>query len=253
MSEIRIQHHFLRRGDLVEGGELGRGRTDRVHQAGEHQHLGLDPGRQKLAVDVTEPGENLLHPFVPGIEPPEIKFQFLEGFLGQVHFPDAEIVAEKRVNRRRFLDPGFQGRAGQRQGASLRLTHRPQPIRIDFGQSHDDPGQFGGVQEDRPVEETLRIRVVQPANDMTAQGVALDPAHVLRFSALAAAVHRGDAKALTDVRQFIGPVAAVGGVAVKLQDRRALARRPARPEIFRVDPGAADPGKPQIETVSAPK
>ncbi len=108
------------------------------------------------------------------------------------------------------------------------------------------------IEKDRPEEEFAGIGVVEAADDVTAQGVALDATTVFRATALAAAIHRGNAEASAGVSEFIDPIAGVARVTVKLEDGGGFARGSRGgfgTQVFGVDAGAAYAGEPQIETL----
>ena len=54
VGEVGVDHHVLFGGDFVVGGELGRRRTDGVHEPGVKEDLGLNARGEKLDVDVAE-------------------------------------------------------------------------------------------------------------------------------------------------------------------------------------------------------
>src|ERR1019366_10275625 len=97
-------------------------RADRVHQAGVHEHLGLDARGEMLAVYVAELGEDLRLALVQRIELPEPRAQLLVGVLREVHFPDALVVAEKRKDRCGALDARLERGAGEGEPAALRAA-----------------------------------------------------------------------------------------------------------------------------------
>ncbi len=68
VAEVRVQEQVLFRRDLVIRGELGAGRTDRVHQADAHQYLCPDARREVLIIDIAEAGENSRFTLVERVE-----------------------------------------------------------------------------------------------------------------------------------------------------------------------------------------
>src|SRR5207302_4353013 len=85
--------------------------------------------------------------------------------------------------------------------------------------------------------------------DVALDGVAARAAAVFAEAALAAAIERGDGKAERDVGQLFDPVAAIGGVAVELQDGGMRRGRAFWPQVFGVDAAAADAGEKQMKAI----
>ena len=251
VGEVGVDYHVLFGGDFVVGGELGRRRTDGVHEAGVKEDFGLNARGEKLDVDVAEFFKNGGFALVAGIEGAEVEAEFFVGGFSLVHFPDALVVAEKRVDGSDAFEARLKRGAGEGEGTALGGTHRTDAGGVHFGERHDDAGELGGIEEDLAEEQFLGVGIVEAADDVTAEGVALHAAPILGAPTLAAAVHGGDAKAGAGVGELGDPVAGLTGVAVELKDGGVFCRRPGAvfgPEVFGVDPGAADAGEPEVET-----
>ena len=250
MAEVGVDHDVLLGRDFVVGGELRTRGADGVHQAGEHEDLGFDARGEVLQVDVAELGEDFGFALVARVEEAEVIFELGVGVLGLVHFPDALVVAEEGEDGGGAFDARFEGGAGDGEGAALGAAHGADAGGIDFGERHDGAGELGRIQKNVTEKEIVGVGIVETADDVSAQGVAEDAAHVLGFAALAAAVHRGDAETLAGVGEFSGPVAAVAGVAVELEDGGSIFGAGGA-EVFGVDAGAADAGEPEVEAFDA--
>ena len=88
---------------------------------------------------------------------------------------------------------------------------------VDFGETHHDTGELHCIEENLTEGEVARVRIVEAADDVPTECRAFYAAIVLGAAALAAAIHRGVAEALSGPAEFIEPVAAVAGVAVELE------------------------------------
>ena len=151
-----------------------------------------------LSIDVPQPSEDFLFPLVERIEEAEVQTQLFIGFDRQIHLPDSFVIAQEWVANCCSRDAGLEGGAGQSQTASLRRTKNADPGFVNLGESHHDPSKLGTVEEDLAEEELLR-RVIEAADDMSAQGTASDTSYTT-FSALMDGSHislRDDCEAFT--------------------------------------------------------
>lgn len=250
VREVGVDHDVLLRGDFVVRGKLRTRRADVVHEPGEQQDLRLDAGGEKLDVDIAELREDFLLAFMPRIEGTEKQPQFLVGVRGVVHFPDALVVAQEREDGCGPPDARLECGAHQGQRPALGGAEAANARGVDFDKIHHDARKLHRIEKQLTEHQPGRIRVVESAHDVSAERGPLHPGVVLGPATLAAAVHRGVAKALGRPAEFVEPVAGVPGITMKLQHGGMLCPGGRlRSEVLGVDSGAADPGEPEIKAL----
>ena len=174
--------------------------------------------------------------------------QFSVGILVQIHFPDALIVAQKRIAGSGQLNVA-QRSTGQRQTAALTSAVRGQTAFVDLREGRNDAGHQRGVQKNIPVQQPVGIRIVQTADDMAVQRVTLDTANIYAQSALTAHVQRRHGKACTGHRKMIGPISRTARITMKTHDCGQTARKFLGSHIVSVDSRAVRTGEGQVKAV----
>ena len=103
------------------------------------------------------------------------------------------------------------------------------------------------VQEDAAIHQVLGASI-DSADDMSMPGHTRMPASILRTSALSATIQCGNGEAHCGIRQFIGPVSGIPGVAVEHKRRRV--RTPCMTWAHQacVNPRLAHAREIQVET-----
>lgn len=247
VAEVRVEHLFFRRSDLVVRRKLGRRRADRIHESRDHQNPAADARRKILHIDVAEPLEKLLFMCVRRVELTEIILQFFVCRLGQIHVPDPPVVRQKRIHGTSPVQFRNESGTGEREAASLRSAHRADPRFVNIVHRHDQAGQPHRIEINIAEQQFLRIGIIHAADDVSAQRCPGNWRHILRKSALAAHIERRHCEAGVDVTELVAPVPGIAGVSVKLHNRRMFPRRFHRTQQFGVNPRSARSCEPQIE------
>ena len=249
VAEVLVDEGGFLGADVVEDGELGGGRADGVLECEGHDDFAGDAWGEVVDIDVAEGFKNLLPRFGEGIEMPHVGFQFGVGVLAEVHIPHAQVVGEEGVERDTARDAGLERGAGDGEGPALGPTVGCKAGRIDFVKRGHDASELDGVEKDAAEEEFLRS-IGEASNDVAVVGVACRAAQILAAAALATAVHGGDGDSLAREAEFIGPLAAVAGVAVEFQNRRVRRGGFLGAGILRIDSRPADAGEGEVKNLA---
>jgi len=209
-----------------------------------------DTRRQMLAVDVPQPGPDLLLARMGRVEGAEEGPQFIVRVLRQVHLPDTLVVAQEGEDREGLADTGLEGRAGKSEAAALRAANGRDPRFVHLVEAHHDAGHLGTVEVDVPEQQVLG-GIIEAADDVAAERVALDAANVLGLPGLPAAVEGGDAVAGRHIAELIMPVTGAAAVAVELHDGGQRAGSTGRADVLGMDARSADTGEVEVKALGA--
>ncbi|MMZ63467.1 hypothetical protein D1872_257230 [compost metagenome] len=116
----------------------------------------------------------------------------------------------------------FQCGTGRGQRPSLRASVYAHAVFIHARHRHQNAHRLYGIEENLAVVELIRVRIVQAANDLPANGRPLHGLVILRQAALPPAIERQNGHAVGRIRDLVEPVAAVARVSVKHRHRRPL-------------------------------
>jgi hypothetical protein len=132
----------------------------------------------------------------------------------------------------------------------LRTAGGADALRVHLGHGHYDPCKLRGIEVDLTEGQLLR-GVVEPTDNVAAEGASLHGAEVLGEPGLATAIERGNRETLRDPGELVKPVSRAAAVTVENEDGGELSLRAFRAEKFGVNARPTHPREEEVEALGS--